>query len=109
MKKCFYWANKASNNGSGKGQAFLGQLYYRGHGVKQDYKKALSNYIASEEKGILVCQTIIGQMYLNGTGVEKNIKEGLYWIKKAANRGDSKGQRVLGYLYMEGGFYRAKL
>ena len=60
---------QAASNGNVDAQKKLGDLYFNGIGVEQDYKKAFIYYIQSAERGNTDAQYQIGLMYCEGKGV----------------------------------------
>ena len=64
-------------------------MYEDGHGVKQDYEKAMEWYLKAAEQGDAWSQKNIGNMYYNGTGVNRDLQEAKKWFQKAADNGNS--------------------
>ena len=82
-------------------QVTLGNMYYHGKRVKQDYKKAFKWFKKAAEKGNLPAQFILSVMYHKGEGVEKNNKEAFIWASIVYSRGlngISEMQRSLSYI-----------
>lgn len=65
----------------------LGGMYYNGHGVKQDYKKAFEWYTKSANQGYGMAQFNLGVMYANGQGVKQNLHTANQWFAKACENG----------------------
>jgi TPR repeat protein len=59
---------------------FLGEVYYLGLGVTQDYTEAAKWYKKAAEKGDNVAQIILGAMYEKGKGVPKDFVEAYKWF-----------------------------
>ncbi len=62
----------------------LGQMYYRGVGVPQDYTKALEWWLIAAERGIADAQYNVGVMYANGEGVRRDYVQAHMWFSIAA-------------------------
>ena len=73
----------------------LGQMYYLGQGVAQDYKQSFSWYKKSAEQEDAVAQCMLGQMYYLGQGVAQDEKEGIKWLQKAADQGEQDAINIL--------------
>lgn len=80
----------------------LGDLYYFGRGIPQDYNKASSWFLKSANQGNAEAQYNIGYCYLNGQGVDKNIDRGVAWYRQSANQNYSVAQNALGECYEKG-------
>lgn len=82
-------------------QMFIGDLFYYGNGVKQDYMEALDWYLkASDDEPKALYR--IGELYLNGKGVNKDYTIAYELMKKAATFGVLEAQYNLGLLYHSG-------
>ena len=85
-KSAFNELNKyLDSNFYSKALELLGEMYYYGHRVNQDYTKAYEcfNEIQHEEK---VAQYYLGIMYYNGDGIEKDVNKGMDYIIKSASQ-----------------------
>lgn len=80
-------------------QSDLGELYYKGNGVPQDYKKAFKWFKKAGKKGDLKSLFYRGYMHHFGQGVSKNNKKAAKWFKKAARQGHLPSQLMLGGIY----------
>lgn len=79
----------------------LGNLYYFGQYVEQDYKKALSFYQdISDNKGVISYR--IGWINYAGQIGKKNVEESFKYFKKSAEKGYAVGQLMLGQAYLCG-------
>ena len=80
-------------------QYSLGDMYYSGKGVEQDYAQALALYRIADssfnDDTSSVAQYKIGTMYENGEGVEQDYAEALSWYSKAADQGNIDAQKAL--------------
>lgn len=84
-----------AEQGNTDGQKKLGDCYFIGDGVEQDYEKAVYWYRKSAEQGDADAQNSLGNCYFTGKGVEQDHKKAVYWLKKSAKQGDSNAIKVL--------------
>lgn len=104
------WLRKAAEQECIPAQCYLGDLYKRGHGVKQDYEKSAYWYRLAERcnlqfanQGDLDSQYNLGYMYKWGCpGIKKNCVKAVEWYRKAAKQGHCNAQYMLGMMYEEG-------
>nr|NQU90431.1 SEL1-like repeat protein [Bacteroidota bacterium] len=82
-----YWHRKAADQGDTWYQCKLGEIYFRGELVKQDYKSAVTWYRKAAEQGDASGQCSLGYMYENGYGVGKDKAIAKSWYQKACNQG----------------------
>ncbi len=80
----------------------LGDLYYYGYGVVQDYRRAVEWYRKAAEQGNASGQCNLGFMYTSGYGVTKDYSKAVEWYRKAAEQGNADGQNNLGIMYENG-------
>jgi TPR repeat protein len=80
----------------------IGDNYYLGIGVPQDYTEALKWYQKSADAGDDYAEFNIGKMYEKGQGVQQNYAKALAWYQKAADQGFSTGMIAIGELYQKG-------
>ena len=83
-------------------QCNLGDMYYYGDGVVQDYKEAVKWYRKAAEQGNSMAEYSLGEMYEYGNGVVQDYKKAIKWYRKAAEQGDSDAQYSLGEMYYYG-------
>ncbi len=76
-------------------QFYLGDMYYNGHGVPQDYSEAVKWYRMAAEQGNADAQSALGVMYQDGRGVPRDFVEAARWYDKAAEQGDESAGRAL--------------
>ena len=76
-------------------QDHLGNMYYWGNGVSQDYSEAVKWYRKAAEQGDAEAQNNLGQMYRNGYGVSKDYSEAIKWYRKAARQGNETAKKNL--------------
>ncbi|MCQ2214845.1 MAG: SEL1-like repeat protein [Bacteroidales bacterium] len=92
----------AANEDSPEAQNALGNCYYKGNGVEQDYVKALEWYGKAAEHGQVRAQMHIGYCYGHGQGVEQDYAKAVEWYVKAAEQDDASAQYYLAYSYGHG-------
>ena len=80
----------------------LGNTFYNGTLVIQDYDKAAECFALSAEQGYAPAQNRLGDCYYYGSGVEKNYNKAVEWYSKAAEQGYDVAQFHLGYCYDSG-------
>ena len=90
------------DDGNEKAQYFLGEIYYKGKGIPQDYKKALKWNTLSAKQGNKVAQYNLGIMYSFGLGVVPDYKTALKWYNLSSEQGNALAQYNLGRLYYLG-------
>jgi hypothetical protein len=66
----------------------IGDLYYYGAGVEQDYTKAMEWYEKAADLGKATAMKNIGYLYENGLGVEQDSAKAQEWYDKAENLGN---------------------
>ncbi|MDE3016459.1 MAG: sel1 repeat family protein [Pseudomonadota bacterium] len=93
---------KKAEAGDAKSQQILGDMYYAGNGVKQDYAQSLKWFHKAAEQGNVDAQYGLGSAYDNGLGTKQDYKEAMKWYRMAAEQGDADAQSGLGLLYYEG-------
>ena len=77
-----------AKQGDAKAQDTLGDCYYNGEGVEQDYMEAVKWYRKAADQGNSDAQAMLGYCYLYGLGVEENINEAVKRFRKLADQGD---------------------
>ena len=93
---------KKAKRGDAKAQSELGEKYFYGNGVTQDYAEAVKWFGKAAEQGDADGQVNLGYMYRNGYGVTQDYAEAVKWFRKAAEQGHAYGQFNLGYMYENG-------
>lgn len=96
------WYKKATKQGFCTAQCNLGFCYERGHGVKQDCKKAVRLYSLSAKQDHAEAQCILGYCYDSGLGIKQDYKKAVFWYQKAAAQGDTVARFNLGNCYRTG-------
>lgn len=78
-------------------QHSIGNAYYFGGGVKQDYSQAYVWFRKAAEQGNANAQYCLGVLYSNGEGVDQDEVEAEAWLRKAAEQGNADAQISLGF------------
>lgn len=78
---------------------YLGRMYLRGEGVKQDYQMARLWFDRGAEQGEKECQNGLGIIYRDGLGVKVDMKKALFHFTAAAGQELPEAQVNLGKYY----------
>ena len=65
----------------------LGNAYYTGKGVPQDFKEAAKWYRLAAEQGNAAAQFILGSLYYSGDGVPQDYAQAYAWLSISASQG----------------------
>jgi hypothetical protein len=76
-------------------QKEIGDRYFYGRGVEQDYAKAMGWYPKPADQGFADAQFMLGRLYANGLGVFKDYDQAKMWYKRAADQGNSAAKYSL--------------
>lgn len=98
----FFWYSKAADQGHSVAQLNLGDAYYWGHGVKQNYELSVYWYSKSAKQGHDYAQFHLGESFSSGEGVEQDEKQAFYWYTKAAEQGNGEACYCLAGMYADG-------
>ena len=90
------------NNGDAGSCFDLGNLYYNGDDVKQDYNKAMEFYGKACEMGHANGCYHLGYLYNFGEGVKQDYKKASELYNKACEMNNALGCDSLGILYYKG-------
>ena len=93
---------RMAGRGSIKAQLGLGQMYYDGKDVQQDYQEAMHWFRLAADQGNAEAQNSVGTLYDNGKGVPKDYREAAKWFRLAADQGHVLARRNLGWMYEKG-------
>ncbi len=88
--------------GHAKAQHFLGDIFYKGKGINQDYKSAIKWYTLSTEQGNEISQYNLGIMYSFGFGIVPDYLKALKYNMLSSEQGYALAQYNLGRLYYLG-------
>jgi len=80
----------------------LGDLYYSGRGVSQDYVQARQWYQKAADAGSANAMYQLGELYQYGQGVARDYAQAHRWYHKAVDAGNADGMNGLGRLYENG-------
>lgn len=87
---------------------FVGQAYFYGDIVKQNYSEALIYLEKSLNYGDIYAARIIAQMYKNGLGVKKDLEKEKFYYQKGIELGDVIGVYHLAELNLKGAKTKGK-
>lgn len=87
--------------GDAYSMGMLGDRYYYGNDVEQDYAKAAKWYQKAAEQGLELAQYNLAACYEEGRGVKKNRIKALQWYKKAAASGLWEAKRSVRRMLIE--------
>lgn len=93
---------QAENMGSQDASYLLGDLYYYGEGVTQDYTKAAEYYEKAGQHPHALFS--LGSLYMHGDGVAIDTDKGVALYTQSADLHNATAQHTLGYLYESGDF-----
>lgn len=80
---------RLAKKGDATAQCNLGNHYYNGEGVPQNYKQAVYWYRKAADQELADAQYRLGICYELGRGVKKNGNKALYWYKRALKSGEA--------------------
>ena len=92
----------SAEGGDASAQNKLGQLYYEGKGVPQNYLHAKQWFEEAAKQGHAGAQTNLGTMYLHGEGAPQSDRMALFWFHQAAEQQDAVACAKLGLMYVQG-------
>ena len=101
-KKAQEWYQKAAELGGDYSQNKVGEFYFHGDGVPQDFAKAIEWFQKAAEQGNAEAENNLGCMYEKGNGVTQDYAKAVEWYKKAAEQGYAEAENNLGCMYQEG-------
>ena len=88
--------------GNATAQYYLGEMYFYGRGVFQDYAKAVECFLKAAEQGNAAAQYFLGNMYKEGGGISQAYAKVAERYLKSAEQGNSEAQYSLGSMYENG-------
>lgn len=80
----------------------LGDKFYYGKGVSQNYEEAFHHLRIAAELGNYWAQDLLGTSYCNGVGVNKNPIEGIKYFEQAVKQGYEQSACNLGVACLQG-------
>ncbi|KAG0211102.1 hypothetical protein BGX28_008530 [Mortierella sp. GBA30] len=97
------WFSSANGEGSSaSAKLIIGDMYYHGGDVEQDYNSALKWYLKASKMGEADGMFRIGKMYYLGHGVELDYRKALEWYHKASVAGHATATTAIAKLYYYG-------
>ncbi|MCG7564479.1 tetratricopeptide repeat protein [Pseudoalteromonas sp. McH1-42] len=91
-----------AQSGDAEAQNELGDAYYFGEGVEQNYERAAYWFGLSAEQGYADAQCNLGFMYEQGKSVTQDNEKAVEYYQLAAEQGNADGQYNLGVMYGQG-------
>ncbi|KAF9129433.1 hypothetical protein BGW39_004157 [Mortierella sp. 14UC] len=91
-----------ASRGDEKAQIALGDMYWKGKELCQDYQKAMDWYMKAAEQGHPTAQRRIGSLYKGGLGVTQDYTTAMAWYRKAADQGEAGAQNNIAQFYKNG-------
>ena len=93
---------RRAEQGDAEAQYTLGEMYYDGSVVSQNYAEAAKWTRKAAEQGHAEAQYFLGDMYYLGEGVAQSDTKSAEWTRKAAEQGHAEAQLSLGEMYAAG-------
>ena len=90
----------AINNNNFKAMYILGDKYYRGDKIEQDYDLAMFYFRMAARYNYGRAEFNIGKMYESGLGVIKSYEKAIEWYKLASTHGEVKALESMGDVYL---------
>ena len=95
-KEALTWLLKAAEQNNAKAIFALGECYYYGSGVTQDFTKAAQYYMQAATLGDASAQYSLGYCFQHGQGVPfADLKKAKEWYTKAAEQGHSDAKSAI--------------
>ncbi|MDV3724687.1 hypothetical protein CMU40_00550 [Elizabethkingia anophelis] len=95
-----------ANKGNEVAQCFLGDAYYKGKGISQDFEQAFYWWSKASAGKIKLASAKsewgLGNIYYYGNGRPINYKNAVFYWKKSAEKGDKYAQNDLATCYYKG-------
>jgi TPR repeat protein len=101
-KRALQLYEAAAAQGHAHGQAYVGQCYDHGDGVKVNYTAAALWYRRAAEQGLPIAQYNLGVAFAIGQGVAQSDDEAVRWFRLAAAQGDADALYSLGVCHAKG-------
>lgn len=94
---------RRAENGDNDACFNLGESFYYGRGVAQDYKRAVEWYTRSAKRGDCSSQKKLAACWHYGIGTGLDLSKAAYWYREAAEQGDFESQKALVLCFRVGG------
>ena len=101
-EEAIQWYRLGAEKGFAEAQYALGNCYFKGDGVNQNYAEAVKWYQSAAKQGNAKAQNKTGDCYLNGVGVQEDKNEAIKWYRMSAEKGNADAQFNLGSCYYSG-------
>jgi TPR repeat protein len=98
----FCWHFLSTKSDAASFQHWLGDMYFKGTGVIQNYDAAANCYENAADHGCSASAYKLSGMYAEGTGVSQSYKTAVKWCKVSALQRDTEAMYQLGQYYMQG-------
>ena len=98
------YLKKAIKLGNAAAMNEMGCMYYTGHIVEQDYKKAIYWYKKAAAAGNINAMCNLGYCYYYGRDTAVDMKKAYIWFSEAAVFGDRQSLYKLGDMFLNGYF-----
>lgn len=95
------WYEESFKNGFTKAAKKLGDFYFKGLGVKQNYTTAVNYYLKVQESNSEACM-ILADCYSKGLGVERSAEKTFEYLNKAYELGNYESLLRLAECYLSG-------
>lgn len=102
FKHAFTYFEAAAAQNHSVAARYLGNYYYHGHGVEQNFTTAALWFRHAALTGDATAQHNLGCCYIHSQGVEKNDEQAIIWFTKSAMQGNLSAQYKLYYFYYWG-------
>jgi TPR repeat protein/CRISPR/Cas system-associated endoribonuclease Cas2 len=96
------WFRAAAEQGLAEAQDELGDCFFYGNGVDEDFVEAASWYRKAAEQGYAEGQFGLALCFCTGEGVDEDEAEAVIWHRKAAEQGHAGAQNSLGDCFFHG-------
>ncbi|MGM0915623.1 MAG: SH3 domain-containing protein [Pseudomonadota bacterium] len=93
---------EAAEQGEGRSQFALGQMFENGAGVKKSLDEAYKWYRISADNDVLDAQVRLAELYLSERVDGRGPADAVEWLERAAQSGHGGAQFQLGLMYLEG-------
>src|SRR3984957_8796399 len=98
----FYALLGPAEAGDAQAQFALGNHYFDGRGVAEDYGQALSWYRKSADQNYAPALNQLGYMHQHKVGLPFDYKRALYFYRLAASKGYARAEYNVGAMYQSG-------
>jgi hypothetical protein len=85
---------KAAEQGDAEAQFYVGEAYYEGDGLAQDYSLAVKWWLKAAEQGCAAAQHQLGCAYSSGEGVPRDYVQAYKWFTLEWNSAFEIGPKV---------------